>query len=228
MSKVNCCPICGSENLEDLIYHQNNYKCKECGHLFKGGMFNYDWYKIVDYWYKDSPETLRRYQKMFYAVFEDFVLPGNTLEIGAADGDFLYHVNKHFPDNKITYSELTDICRKEYNDFISEKIIGDFTKLEFNSTTYKNIFLNDVIEHFDNIWGSMDKLMSLMETGSRLFIITNNGDFLNAHNELIYHQEHINIFTAKSWEIFTNKYPLKELLHFNSPQGLSFMVMEKL
>lgn len=222
-----CCPICGSSDLTDLIYHQNNYQCKTCGHLFKGGLFNYDWYKKVDYWYKDSLETLQRYQKMFYAVFEDFIQEGNCLEIGAADGDFLYHVNKHFPNVQLTYNELVDKCRQEYNSFIHDKIIGDFTKLNIQGKTFKNIFLMDVIEHFDDIYSSMYKLMDLMECGSRLFIVTNNGDFLNSHNELIYHQEHLNIFSGKSWELFYSKFPVKELLHFNSPQGLSFIVLEK-
>lgn len=221
------CPICGSSKVEDLVYHQNNYRCQNCGHLFKGGLFNYDWYKQVDYWYKDSAEHLRRYQKMFYSVFEEFIREGKVLEIGAADGDFLYHIHQNFPEAEITYNELIDMCREEYNGFITEKLIGDFTKLDLQGKTYKNIFLNDVIEHFDTIKESFEKILDALELGGRIFIVTNNGDFLNAHNELIYHQEHLNIFSRKSWNLLISKYPVIENLHFNSPQGLSFIVIEK-
>lgn len=229
------CPICGSDDITDLVYHQGNYKCNNCGHLFKVGNFDYKWYTDVDYWYKDDPDTLRLYQKMFFAVFEDYFKNDEkfniyTLEIGAADGDFLYHVHNRYPFQHLFYNELQDNCRKAYNDFIEKKIILDFTKAEDTAVLHKfdNIVLNDVIEHFDDVHGAMDKLVDFLVDGGRLMFITNNGDFLNAHNELIYHYEHLNIFSAKSWKKFIEDYPVKELLHFNSPQGLSFIVLEKI
>jgi len=219
------CPICYESNIQDLIYHQNNYKCLHCGHLFKDGAFDFNWYKKVDYWYKDSAETLRLYQKMFYSIFEDYILKtDNALEIGAADGDFLFHLSKKV--NSIYYNELEDLFRSGYS--CKEKFIGDLKTIDFKNQKFQNVFLNDVIEHFDDIHYYMKILEDITEEGSRLFLITNNGDFLNAHNELIYHHEHYNIFTHRSFSIFLDEFKFKEVLYFNSPQGLSFIVLERL
>jgi len=220
------CNICKSENVQDLIYHQNNYKCLDCGHLFKNGNFDFSWYKKVDYWYKDSPDTLRLYQKMFYGIFEDFILQyDNALECGAADGDFLFHLSKKIKN--IYYNELDDLLRNDYF-FVKDKFIGDIKKIDFKGNKFQNIFLNDVIEHFDDIYFYTSILNNILAKEGRLFLITNNGDFLNVHNELIYHYEHYNIFTKKSFSLFIKNFNFKEVLYFNSPQGLSFIVLEKL
>ena len=225
MKLNNNCPICKSDNIVDLIYHQGNYKCNNCGHLFKKGVFDYLWYIKNDYWYKDDKYTLQIYQKMFFSVFEDFIVNNTScLEIGSADGDFLYWVKDKIKN--IDYNELVDILRVEYT-FINNKLIGDLKNICFKKK-YQNIFLNDVIEHFDDIFTYMGIIVKLLDKKGRLFIITNNGDSINSHNELIYHQEHLNIFSKKSFDIFISNFSnIKEIFKFNSPQGLSFIVLEK-
>jgi SAM-dependent methyltransferase len=219
------CPICKSNNVLDLIYRQGNFKCSDCGHLFKYGIFDYTWYKKIDYWYKDSKEHLLLNQKSFYAVYENFIVNYlNALEIGAADGDFLSLLTKKI--NYLYYNELVDNLRPEYKNKIQKKYIGDLKEIKFDQK-FKNIFLNDVIEHFDNPKQYMDIIYNLLEENGRLFLLTNNGDFLNAHNEIIYHNEHCNIFTRKSFDIFIQEYNFKKILHMNTFNGLTFIILEK-
>ena len=65
-----------------------------------------------------------------------------------------------------------------------------------------------------------------------IFYITDvsNGNAIDAHDQLMYHVEHINIFTKKSFDIFLQSLDINTNtnIYWNSPQGLSFIVIEKI
>lgn len=224
------CPICNTHS-KDLMYKQGIYQCTNCNHLFRTNAPDYKFYSDVDYWYKDPHLDL--YQKMFHSFFSDFILPGQSIEFGAADGDFLYHVSQQYRHNTLVYNELVDILRPKYNPLIFKKYIGTFedtvNTLILEEELFSNVFMIDVIEHLkQEIYSVISDLSTILTNGGRLFIVTNNGDAINSHNEMYYHQEHVNIFSNKSWNMLLQCTPeLKTVIKWNSPQGLTFIVLEK-
>ena len=183
---------------------------------------DYDWYEKADYWYRD--EHLIRYQKMFVSVFEEFVKPGNALEIGSADGDFLNIIKNTCNLEKTHYNELVKMNRDEYD--FDEYHIGAIDYLEMPEDM-DNIFMIDVIEHLNNSKDAFKRIFSWLKPGGRMFILTNNGDAYNADHEFIYHFEHREIFSDKSMDLMLETEPCKKVLDWNSPFGLKFLVIER-
>ena len=87
-------------------------------------------------------------------------------------------------NNTIFYSELVDILRPEYENLSFNKIIGTID--DCNLSKFSNIFLIDVIEHLDDIRGSISKLIDMLENNGRIFISTNNGDVFDTFLQLFY------------------------------------------
>lgn len=222
------CRLCLSTKHVDLMYRQGIYRCLECGCLFRGEItFDYSWYSRVDYWYK-GVEELQLYQKSMFAWFEDLILPGTSIEYGAADGDFLVLVRKAIPCNyPVYYNELTDMLRPEYADLKIQKEIGSFEEHKPGAESCANIFMIDVLEHINDPLGATRCVARGLRPGGRFFVVTNNADALNAHNEIFYHQEHLCLFGSNAFGYLAERSGLRILRYVNSPQGLSFVVFEK-
>jgi len=228
MSKEIRCKICLLKDVEDIIYRQGVYRCKKCGCLFRPNPIDYKWYEDVDYWYKGD-EELKRYQKSMFAWFDGEFLDGNTIEFGAADGDFTKLLrNRVLPFYRVVYSELVDMLRPEYLAYDIEKAIGSFeTVVKSQPRDFSNVVMIDVLEHIHEPVDALKKVYDMLVPGGRFFMVTNNGDIPDIHDEMFRHQEHVVMLTERAitYLCIVTGFVLKQ--YFRSPQGLSFTVLEK-
>lgn len=224
------CPVCNSEDLEDLVYHRGVYRCKSCLLLFRTSSVLPQWYEEVDYWY-EGDEELKRYQESLFAWVKPYILDGNCIEIGAADGDFLACVQGHLRQNnaqtdECVYVELVNKIRPEYE--FSEAFFGSFEQYRITHTRqhkkFSNIFLIDTIEHLSDIQLKFWQLRDLCK--GRLFIITDDGDSLNAHNNILYMQDHNYIFTRTSISHLAHQHNFSVYKYFRSPHGYIVTILE--
>jgi SAM-dependent methyltransferase len=220
------CVICTSTDTTDIMFRQGIYKCNACGCLFRTNTFDYSWYEEVDYWYK-GVEELKLYQRSMIAWFSDYIQDGPSIEFGAADGDFCAELTKYVDAENITYSELVPMLRSEYTDKGFSQYIGSFDDYPEDLIKFKNIFMIDVLEHINDPVKALSKAHDLLQDDGRFFMVTNNGDALNAHDEIFRHQEHMVILTKAAVQIMAHDCGFKILRYFLNPQGLSFTIMEK-
>lgn len=224
------CKICLSGQVEDIIYRQGVYRCLDCGCLFRPKPIDYDWYTEVDYWYKGD-ESLKRYQKSLYAWFDGYFLQGDTIEFGAADGDFTFLL-RHLivPEHKVVYSELVDMLRPTYTLLDIEKSIGSFEDVApiQPREAFANVCMIDVLEHIHNPVGALQTVYNLLAPGGRFFMVTNNGDIPDIHDEMYRHQEHVVMLTQRGIDKLCLVTGFVLINYFVSPQGLSFTILQKM
>jgi hypothetical protein len=221
---MNNCKICLNTDIQELIYPQGIYKCNFCGSIQRKNNVNPSFYTGSNYWYKGD-ESLKLHQKSRFVWFENYILDGKSIEFGAADGDFLFLVKNKKKNNTIFYSELVDMLRPEYENLSFNKIIGTID--DCNLSKFSNIFLIDVIEHLDDIRGSMSKLIDMLENNGRIFISTNNGDVFDTFLQLFYHQEHTCMLTKKGFEILCKDFSCTLIKIFEAPQSWLYVIIEK-
>ena len=226
MLETPICKICGSKDCEDIIYHQGIYRCLECGSVYRQKAIDYNFYEESDYWYKGD-EELKLYQKSFFVWFEDYIIDGNSIEFGAADGDFTNLIREKIGFLwDVCYSEIKDLLRKEYENKNIKKFINtfeDFPKTE----KFKNIFMIDVIEHINDPIKTFTDVYDLLEDGGRFYFVTGNGDCLDAHNMIFHHQEHVCTFTRKSIIHICQILDFRIVKYFVNPQGVIHVILEK-
>lgn len=224
------CPICNSEKLTDLVYHQGVFQCQECRHLFRqdANTFDYNFYSQHDYWYNDP--HWRRFMRTYFAFFDDFIMPHSpTIEFGAANGDFLSVVNEEVPISIIYYNELVDLVNPKYDCIIPKenRFIGSIEEISLPSMFVDNVFLIEVLEHCKSPYKVFSVLQKITRIGGRVCIATDNAEHLNAPDMIFRHREHLHIFSERSFRQLLTSYPFKILLYWNSPVGKSYIVLEK-
>jgi hypothetical protein len=225
-----------TRNAIDLVYHQGIYKCVACGHLFRDPAYNFEYSFYVNhaYWYNDPFWPI--FQKTYFAFFERYMKEDvAAIELGAANGDFLFYVWKFLREKvsknpKIYYNELEDIVSLK-NEFLIPKenrLIGPMEKVSFNGLQFGNVFLIEVLEHFKYPKESMCVLEDITKKGGKVHIATDNGDHLNAVDMMFRHQEHLNIFTERSFNTLIASFNFRKLFFWSSPVGKSYTVLEKI
>lgn len=223
------CKVCGQENdnSNEIITAQGIFKCHNCNCLYRRDDVDYSYYSKSDYWYKGD-EHLKLYQKSILAWFDNYILSGNSIEFGAADGDFISLMREKIgSEYHIDYNELVDMIRPEYRN----KDIGIWVgPIEEFSTTrkYKNIFLINVIEHLNYPVICLRKIIGLLEIGGRVFMCTDDGDAFNSHDMIFYHQEHTCVLGRIGINYICDLLHLRLLRYFSSPFGAIFVIIEKL
>jgi len=223
------CKICLSNKVEDIIFRQGVYRCQDCGCLFRTNPIPYDWYTDVDYWY-DGDETLKRYQRSLFAWFDGYFKQGDTIEFGAADGDFTAILRKVInPEYRVVYSELVDMLRPQYLMLDIEKQIGSFEEIEPTQPreTFENVCMIDVLEHIHNPVGALQQVYKMLAPGGRFFMVTNNGDIPDIHDEMFRHQEHVVMLTQRGINHLCLVTNFVLINYFVNPQGLSFTILQK-
>jgi len=221
------CKICNSKRLIDLIYPQGILKCIDCGCIFRFTDININFYYQSDYWYKGY-EELKLHQRARYVWFENYILNGNTIEFGAADGDFTYLIRKKIEKKyKVFYSEIKDLLRIEYLDCDIDKYIGTIENYKKNNF-YHNVFLVDVIEHINDIREIFKSIHKMLILGGRFFISTNDGDSFDAHIPMFYHLEHTCMLTRQACEILANFANFNIVKYFRAPQNWIYVIFEKI
>jgi len=221
------CKICGSGSCKNLIYPQGILKCTNCGCTFRSTNVNIEFYHESDYWYKGD-EGLKLHQRARYAWFEDYILNGDSIEFGAADGDFTYLVRRKVDSKyRVFYSEIKDLLRMEYSDCNISKYIGSIESYRRN-LFYLNVFLVDVVEHINDIRETFGLIYKMLTLGGRFFISTNDGDSFDAHIPMFYHLEHTCMLTRKAFEILTKDFGFKIIRYFKAPQNWIYVILEKI
>lgn len=225
------CPVCGKASKE-LIFKHFVYQCLSCKHMFRDTKrFSYDYYEKSDYWYKD-PEMVRLFRGKFAMLEDLFSLPcanSNCIEFGAADGHFLNLVRDAWPSIEINYNELVDrwgYDKRPHNTYIGTFEIVVDEILERIGRTFDNVVFLDVFEHIKHPHDTMSRLESITRPGSRVIILTDNGDCVNAENALLHYFEHMNIYTRKSWLELLKNHPFGIYYSFTHKEK-TIMVLER-
>ncbi len=229
------CPICGDCKVQDLVYHQGVYRCTKCQHLFRINAldFDYTFYEKHDYWYNDP--HWHRFMKTYFAFFEDYIsLNTPSIELGAANGDFLssvYDFQSNFVVGGIPelyYNELKDILNPIYNSIIPKerRLIGPIETITF-PCTFENVFLIEVLEHFKDPYLVETILKTITKKHGRVFIATDNALHLNAVDMMFHHLEHLHIFSYASFSTVFSNSNWNCLLHWHSPVGKKYIVLER-
>ena len=177
--------------------------------------FSYDYYEKSGYWYTDERMILLYKAKL--AMIEDFFVDGSCIEFGAADGHFLNLIHKRFPHFFLYYNELVDLLPLHYANLVpkQQRLIGPFEIVSaIDGQEFQNVVFLDVFEHIKKPHDIMRGLTNITSSGSRVLILTNNGDAICAENALLHYFEHMNIYTQKSILELVKPYPFGIFFYF--------------
>jgi hypothetical protein len=219
------CRVCASKHVSEVVQSQGVFRCQTCSSLSRipfniGPAF----YSDTNYWWLED-EWLRLYQKSFFVWFEeDIPTDRASLEIGAANGDFLRLVQKT-TKGPVVYNDLFYLARPEYD--FPERMIGIAERCDLWFKLQKhpvNVFMIDVIEHLERPFG----VFTHLPEGSRVFCVTADGDALHADDEMFLHLEHSCIMTQQGIQLATRKYGFTIFKYYRHPQGLSIFILEKI
>lgn len=213
------CRICGSRCIP-VLETQGIYKCSFCASLNRAKIPNTQYYSDVKYWY--TSDWLKLYQKSILTWFEQDLLNVPTLEVGAADGDMLALIQEKLPEQKTIYSELVNLIRPEYK--FNEVWIGPIEKYTHRIQVLppSNVILINLVEHLESPFSLLD----FLPRGSRLFIVTDDGDSVFAFPALILHLEHSCIITKKAFDWVASRYNGRIVHYYPTPVGISITVLD--
>jgi len=202
---------------------QGVFRCSACGSLsripFSVGL---PFYRDTSYWWLEE-DWLRLYQKSFFVWFEHDIQDRISLEIGAANGDFLKLVQDKI-NHIAVYNDLMHLARSEYNFPVT--ILGESEQCDLWLKKQHgpiNVFMIDVIEHLERPFG----IFTHLPKGSSVFCVTADGDALNAHDEMFLHVEHSCIMTKTGLELAGDVHGFTIQKYYRHPQGLSIFILEK-
>lgn len=215
----NTCRLCNSKNTTQVTTMGDIFYCSDCGSLNRKTV-NTD-YEANSYWYKET--WLATYQKSLLCWFEESIQIIPSIEIGAADGDFL-HLVSQVTKQPCIYNELVDMCRPLYTQFIDKWIGSIETKLEqLQGLRNHNIFMIDVIEHLLH----PGKLLQAVPSSNYVYLITNDGDGLYVMNEMLYHSEHSCIMNKKGIDWICSNLGYELIQYIRTPQMLTAIILYK-
>ncbi len=221
------CRLCGTENTKEILKSLRIYRCKNCECLYRSEDIDYSFYEKTNYWYKGN-EQLKLYQKAIYVWFENYIIQGNTVELGASDGDFTSLLRDKINSNySVGYNELVNMIRPEYQIKNISVNVGPLENFP-EKNKYSNIFMINVLEHINNPTLVLEKIRRMLPSGGRFFVATSDGDSINAHNEIIYYREHMCIFGKKAINYICRTFKLKLLMHYPTTLGEMAVIFEKL
>ncbi|MFH1290084.1 MAG: methyltransferase domain-containing protein [Nanoarchaeota archaeon] len=229
------CGICGSKKIFMIGDGIKCYKCLSCGHLFKSveESWSLDYYLENDYWWK-GPELLL-YNKMYLAFFEDSInaiFGGKTLVVGDATGEFSVLLLRYFLakgiKHEVVYNEVSDVCSKSFLAEVKNRLIGDIKRVLGGVVDqFDNVFCINVVEHLVDPSGVFALIKDSLRMDGRLFIVTNDGDALDAYKFLVCERDHFNIFTRESLSLLLDKAGFGFLLYFQSLFDHLFCVVKR-
>ena len=216
------CRICKSDCVP-VLKLQGIWKCPVCETLNKQDIPDPKYYPDISYWYTDP--WLKLYQKSIFVYFEQDILDLPSLEIGAADGDMLHLVQQLHPKQETIYCELVDLHRKEYQftEYWIDQVEKFYGNIKYLPQPH-NILLINLVEHLVDPL----KILEVCPSGSRLFIVTDDGDAFLAHDALLLHVEHSCVITKKGFELAAKNNKAQILRYYPTPVNISVTVIDKL
>ncbi len=149
-------------------------------------------------------------------------LSGNILEIGSGIGTYSTKIDRDFPNNNITLSELDP----EYKTLLSKKIIGsNRTVVSLNIETYTDtpsketfdsIFSLNVFEHIKDDKRALKNVYTLLKSGGVFVILVPAHPWL--YNQLDISVEHYRRYTKNelSQKAVAAGFTIKKIYYFNA------------
>ena len=206
------CRVCGKDNIENLNVVKSYYLmnlnqnitvshkvCLDCQFIFQG---EYVGDSFLEFYYKSSP-MLRRKDPTEFEIDQnvrqaDFLTRHidiygiSVLEIGAAAGAFLSHLNNEF-SCKTYFNELSDEAVSVLS--LQDGLVNYDDTLR--GTKMDLVVLRHVLEHIFDLDGFLNYLRTILSNGSHLFVEVPDWSWLDSHTDpLIF--EHLNQFNTNN------------------------------
>lgn len=204
------CPICGSDASKlcdrevDFIYRCKNVSCK---HSYSYPQPNDNQLAIFysDDYYNGSNDP--RYRQTQHSIFRQILgwLPtveGPILDVGCGLG-YLFDVLPIVSKEHYVGVEVDKTSRKKAQQRIGRPIIENLTELADIGKCFKEIIMNQVIEHFRDPIASLRMLQQVSCDDTILFVATANSASLKARVrrcnwEELRNRTHLHLFTEAS------------------------------
>jgi 2-polyprenyl-3-methyl-5-hydroxy-6-metoxy-1,4-benzoquinol methylase len=176
--------------------------------------FDYAWYSQNEYWYDDPLYYLQ--QRAWVALFSEWIEGNRFIEFGGASGELVSELQRAYPSCHVTYNDVKDVCSPER--VPDAKEIGTIEEvsgeLVLQGATFDAIFVFDVLEHSKRPRASLAALRCLLAPGGRIFSISDNGDDMHSLSALRFHDEHMHIWSQKSWQLMVTQEGLHETMYW--------------
>lgn len=243
------CICCGSKKIKKIItfknfpitgkftknetYNKKNlelYICKICSHLFQLTKPIKDSYKLKKYINRPRINYLAPQALTFFGKFfsKNSKYKANILEIGAGDTS-LYELLKK---NCKTYT-IIDPVTKNYKNKKLKIFQSEFEKFNFKNIKEKidYVILSHVIEHLENPYKTLRKILKNTNENIKLFIEVPLTDLMikNLRYDQIFFQ-HISYFSYNSLKALAHKLNLKiseKQINLNHWGGTILLSMER-
>ncbi len=173
--------------------------------------------------YKNNYKLREHQKKLLQILKKKFnrKFNGTILDAGCAQGVFLMHFKKQFPDSKVvgidTSAELISKSRK-LNIPHSKFYKRDFLKI---MGKYDLVFASGVLGYYDNFINPLNKLISLTKKGGKLFIFSHFNS-LNIDTLIRFR----NNFNSNKWERGLNSFSLFTIRKFLKKKKTNFKILK--
>lgn len=151
---------------------------------------------------------IKKYQKKFN---------GEVLDIGCAQGTFLKHFQKKFPNSKVTgvdtSRELIEKSKK-INTNNGTFYVKDFFKIK---KKYDLVFASGVLGYYDDQIKTINKIISLTRRKGKIFIFSHFNS-MNIDTKIRFR----NNFNSNKWERGLNSFSLLSIKKYLTLKGLKF------
>lgn len=185
---VNC--VCGTLTSPSVVYRKDGFdiaKCPSCGtgrtivdNFDPAAWYNESYFKGGIYRdYEGSEDTLRHEFRDQVSFLRSFVPGGKLLEVGCAYGFFLQEAKPHFDVYGFEVAEAAvESCHRNGLPNVQQGLVTeDYLK---QHGPFDAIVLLDVIEHIDDVTGTMQMLANHLRPDGVVLITTGDFDSLSA------------------------------------------------
>jgi trans-aconitate methyltransferase len=165
-------------------------------------------YKLREHQKKLLGILVKKYQKNFN---------GTVLDIGCAQGTFLKHFKKTFPNSKVFGVDTSkELIAKSKKININDSTF--FTKDFFDiSDKYNLVFASGVLGYYDNQLKAINKMISLTKKNGKIFIFS-HFNTMNIDTRVMFR----NNFNNNKWEPGLNSFSLHTIKKYLSLKNLKF------
>ena len=165
-------------------------------------------YKLREHQKKLLNILIKKYQKNFN---------GTVLDIGCAQGIFLKHFKKNFPNSEVfgvdTSKELIAKSKK-----ININNSTFYTKDFFNiNEKYDLVFASGVLGYYDDQLNTINKIISLTKRKGKIFIFSHFNTF-NIDTRIRFR----NNFNSNKWERGLNSFSIHTIKKYLTSKNLKF------
>lgn len=212
--------------------------CQDCGVIFLNPRMND---KFLSYYYKNQSRIPKKqltnsspFEKLINSQI-DFVSKYlnplsdklNVLEIGSAEGFYLFLLSKRYPKSKLNAVEISDVYIEQLKEIIpSCTIYPDFFEnIDFLDQKFNFIIIRHVLEHISQFNTFLNKLSEITSVGSYVYIEVPDAEIYFDTITNYFHHEHMNYFTKETLSHYLNINSFSPLVietKLDNPKGSGF------